>query len=125
MKSELVLVAMDSKEIIGIAGLERKYLIPRTYIILKREYQGKGLGTRFKLKLLAEARKKHNIITAVVEEKNLRSIKANLKAGAKIAGKRENLCYLFWIPRNIKGLFLYYSIKIVFPILKTVDIFRR
>ena len=125
MKSELVLVAMHSNEIIGIAGLERKHGFGRDYIVVRKDYQGKGFGKRFFLKLVAEAKEnKYNIIMAVIDEVNIGALKLDRAAGYRRVGKRGNLFYSFK-PLNIKGLFLYYLIKVTFPILKVVDVFRR
>lgn len=101
MKSELALVAMDSKEIIGIAGLERKHSIVRAYFLLRRDYQGKGIGKLYMQELLSQAKKTHSLIMSVVEEKNISSMRVNLAVGYRIAGKRANLYYIF-NPLNTK-----------------------
>jgi len=44
MRSELVLVAIDNDQVVGISGLERKFEITRSYSILGKNYQGTGLG---------------------------------------------------------------------------------
>ena len=93
--------------------------------MVKKDYQGSGFGTRFKSNLLSEAKeKKYNIIMAVLDENNIKSLRHNFATGYRIGGKRGNLFYM-WNPLNTKGLFLYYLIKTLFPIMKVVDLVRR
>ena len=125
MKSELLVAAFDGDEIIGLAGLERKYGFARDYILVRKDYQGKGLGKRFFLKLVAEAKEnKYNIIMAIIDGVNIGALKLDRAAGYRRVGKRENLFYSFK-PLSARGFSLYYLIRLTFPILNVVDVFRR
>lgn len=123
LKSEVVIVAKDNNEIIGIGGLEKKYRIIRNYLLIKKEYQGRSLGKHFVDELLIAAKNNYNLIMAIIDEENIISLKLHRISGYKIAGKRDNLYYAF-NPLNTKGLLFYYLIKIMFPALKIVDIFK-
>ena len=81
--SELVIAAMHKNEIIGISGLRKKHGISRRYTLLRRDYQGKGLGKKISSKILIRAKKDHNIIMAVIDDENLRSLKMDLSMGFK------------------------------------------
>lgn len=124
MNWELVMVEMINDEIIAIVGLERKLGIVRNNIMIKKEFQGKGLGKRLMFELLSESRLKHNIVWGVISENNIASIKNDLATGHKIVGNRQNMCYLI-APLNWKGKVLYYLIRALFPMAKLLDMVRR
>ena len=124
MQSVIVFLAIYNNETIGIAGIERKYGMLRNYVTIIKEYQKGGLGPRFTLHMLEEAKKTCNIILAIVEENNYGALKGGAAIGFKKVGQRENLCYILK-PLNKKGVFLFFLIKLLFPAVKLVDIFRR
>jgi len=124
MNWELVMVEMLNEEIIAIAGLERKFGIVRNNLMIKKEFQGIGLGKRLMLELLSESKLKHNLLWAVISEKNIAAIKNDLATGHKIVGNRQNMCYLV-APLNWKGKLLYYLIRALFPTTKLLDLIRR
>lgn len=124
MRCEIVIIALGDNKIIGIAAVERKYGIARSLMMVKKDFQGKGFGKQFMVALLGEAKNTHNMIMAIVDDKNIMSMRMHLAKGYRIVGKRGKLCYIM-NPLNKKGLFLYYLIKILFPIMKAVDLVRR
>ena len=124
MKSVIVSIATDNNKIFGISGIERKYGVLRNYIILLKEYHRGRFGTQLYLHMLEEAKTKCNIIMSVVKENNIVALKAAESQDFRKSGKRGNLYYL-WKPLNTKGVFIFYLIKILFPLVKIVDIFRR
>jgi RimJ/RimL family protein N-acetyltransferase len=123
IKSELVFAALHKNEIIGISGLQKKHGISRRYTVLRRDYQGKGLGKKFSSKILAHAKKDHNIIMSVIDENNLRALKMASSMGYKKAGRRRDLLTLL-LPLNFKGFFLFYLIRLLFPLYRFLDVFR-
>ena len=116
----LILVALNCNEVIGLAGLGKKHGLARSYIIIRKDFQGKGLGKHLMLNLLSEAAKKHILVLGVVNEKNIESIKMHLSIGYKKGGKRGNLLYIF-NSLNTKGVLVYYLIKALFPMLGVLD----
>ena len=122
---EFIIIAMDGQELIGIAGLERKFSLVRSIMMISRKHQGKGLGTKFMVRLLDDARNNgYSIIMGVVEEKNIGALKMDYSTGYRFCGKRENLCYIF-NPLNTKGMIYFRLIKLLFPLVRIVDYVRR
>ncbi len=124
LKSEMILIALSEDEIIGVGGLEIKYGMSRSIIILKKGYQGKGIGKRLSKRILEEAGIKHNIVVAVIEKSNIASIRTDLSIGYKLIGNRGDLCYLA-CPLNVNGWIVYFGLKMVFSLVKAVDLIRR
>ena len=124
MKWEAVIVEIMNNEIIGIAGLEKKIGIFRSNVMLKKEFQGKGLGKLFIIELLKESSHNHNIMWAVISENNLASINLHLAMGYKVVGRRQNM-YYFIAPLSGKGKILFNLIKALFPLMRMVDLIRR
>jgi RimJ/RimL family protein N-acetyltransferase len=125
LRCELLLIADYQESIIGVAGLEKKYGVTRSFIILKSEYHGKGIGRDFAKFRSQEAKNlNYNIIMSAIDENNKASLKMNFAIGYKKGGKRGNLIYIFK-PLNKKGFAIYYFIKFLFPFFKVVDKIRR
>lgn len=122
---KLTIAAFSDGKIVGLAGFERKVVFLRSLIMVKKEYQGIGLGKYLYQKLMDEARKEHySIILGATSENNYKAQKLHYSVGYKYAGKKDNLIY-FINPLNLKGQIIYYLIRIVFPVLRMVEYFRR
>jgi len=124
LDSEVVLIAVLDNRIIGLGGIELKYNIPRSIIILDKTSQGKGLGKKLMTEILKEGRNNHNIMVGVIEEGNNAALRLDLSVGYKMCWTRNNLHYLFYL-YNIKGLIIFYMIKALFPLIKVIDYVRR
>lgn len=122
-KFELIIIAIDNERIVGLCGLERKMGFVRTLMTIHKGHQSRGLAQKMVVKLISEARKTHNIILGVTEEKNYKAENLQYLFGYKKVGKKGHLVYSFK-PLNIKGLIIYYFIRAVFPLIKIIDRFR-
>lgn len=123
IKSEIVIALMND-EIYGIAGLEKKYSIYRNYLMLNKSCHGKGYGKSLLLRLLSESKKKSNILMALINNKNVISLKLHQSLNYKAIGNRGSLIYLLK-PLNRKGWFLFYIIKMFFLFFRLGDVIRR
>jgi RimJ/RimL family protein N-acetyltransferase len=120
--SKLIFIAINEKaEIVGVAGSDKTRYFFRTYILIQKEYQGKGIGKDIYNELLTEL-KRHQIkiILAVINKGNIRSLKMHIKLGYKFVGIRWDLYYLFK-PLSIKGRISFHLIKVIFPFVVIVD----
>ncbi len=118
---ELLLVILEDNKIIGVSGFERKHLIPRGIIMIRKEYHNKGLGKQFMTKLLNEAKTdSYGFIMAVIEEMNTDAFKLHFSTGYCRCGKRGNLHYLVK-PLNTQGAMVFNIFKILFPLLNFFD----
>ncbi len=113
VNSDLLIVAEEEGGIAGMAGVNRKYGIVRNYIVLKKEVQGKGVGEKLLLRLIAECRKRHHLIMCVVGENNAPSRVLHLRAGAVEAGRRNRHDYLF-IPLSRRGVLFAAAFRVAF-----------
>jgi GNAT superfamily N-acetyltransferase len=120
--SKLIFIAINEKaEIVGVAGSDKTRYFFRTYILIQKDYQGKGIGKDIYNELLSELKKQQRkIVLAVINKGNIRSLKMHIKLGYKFVGIRWNLYYLFK-PLSINSSILLYLIRIIFPFVVIVD----
>ena len=121
--SELILVAVDRTHngIVGISGAERIHGIARSYVMIKKDYQGDGIGKRLYLGVINEVRKRgKGIVMAFVEKENIRSLKMHIRLGYRMVGSRWKFFFLFK-PLTFKGMWLFYLIKMIFPLIVLKD----
>lgn len=123
LRSKMVLVAMDQNKIIGIAGFESKYKIFRSYIIVKKGYQRRGIGHLLLEKLLTDGNAKYGLVVARVERENEKSIKFHERKGYQMVGKRRRIVYMMK-PLSFNGLFLCHLFTIFFPFFHVLDFLR-
>jgi GNAT superfamily N-acetyltransferase len=124
MKWELVVVEILGNRIIGIGGLERKFGICRSNVMVKKEFHRKGLGERLLVELLSESKQNHNIVWAVIGEHNTGSLKLHQATGYRMVGRRQSM-YYFVSPLNSKGKVMLHLVEAFFPLLRVVDMIRR
>lgn len=124
MKWKPIMIAEVQQEIVAAVGLEKKFGIMRSVIILRKEVQGKGLGQSYLHALLGKARETCHIVWAIIAEGNSASMKLHLAADYRVIGKRQNLFYLA-VPLDCFGDALLWSFKLIFPLTKVVDRIRQ
>ena len=122
-ESDIVHVALDGNAIAGIAGLDKTYGIKTSYVMIKNDYQGKGIGKLLRKFQILEGKKQCSVIMSVVGKENSSALKLYFGFGALKAGSRNNQVYLFE-PLNKRGYCVYLFFKIMFPIIKLSDFFR-
>jgi len=109
----------------GLLGLESKWGILRSYVIIKKEYQGKRIAQNlFNERIKQSEILKPNIIMAVIKKANQRSINHCRARGYRYGGTRGKLSYFFLI-MNYKGFIKYLLIRIFIPFLKITDTIRH
>jgi GNAT superfamily N-acetyltransferase len=124
-RSELVIAAFMEANIIGIAAIERRFRIPRSLMIILGSHQGRGMGKWHMSTLLSRAREiGYSLIMGVVDDDNAPALKMDLATGYRIAGKRDNLYYIF-CPLNFRGVLYFHIIRLLFPLTALVDYVRR
>jgi len=123
LRSETVLLALHEGEVVGFGGVEIKYRIPRSTIMLDRKYHGKGLSKALMKMIHTEAEKKHHIILGVIEKHNKVALDLDLSIGYTNCGERNNLYYLFF-PFTATGKIIIKIISKIFPIIKILDKIR-
>lgn len=120
---ELSFLVFKNEQLIGIAGIERKYWIPRCVIMLSKASHGKGVGSHIYGQLIEYSREKNEFLMAVVDKNNLNAIKLHEKFEFLPVGDRENLRY-FIKPYRYYGYIFYVLCKIVIPFLGIMEEFR-
>ena len=123
MRAQLVIAVFDNQKMIGITGFEKKYFLYKSFSLVRKDYQKLGVGAFLFLRRIQEARKKYNLILNMVNPENKMSIQMTQTQGGKYLGKRYNHVYLM-VPLNKRGHFLFYFLKIIFPLLLMWDIFE-
>ena len=125
-KSKWVIPEYRNGRMVAIAGIEKKLGIVRSWTIVKKEYWKKGIGSKLinkrKEKCLED--KSCHVLLGVVDRNNIASIKNITKQGYVLCGKRGNLLYYFQ-PITLFGKVMTFIIKILFPISKIIDRFRK
>ena len=125
MHSVLVVLALHNEEIIGITGYEKKWGIIRTYVVVKNEYQGMRIAENlFKERMRLTFGLKCNLIMAVVEKGNIKSVNNCISRGYRLGGERWGKLKYFFLVLNFKGYLEYLMIKSLYPLLKLIDSFR-
>jgi hypothetical protein len=124
IKSHRVMIALERNRIIGISGLERKYGFLRSYVMLGRKHQGRGLAKLLYTHKIQKTGRKPSIVMGIIDEKNYRAIRLNVKLGYRFCGKRGKLLY-FFRPLNPGGTVVFNMMKIIFPAIRLMDSFRR
>jgi len=124
LESKLVIVAIFDDQIVGITGFESKMGIIRSYVVVKKQFHGMRIAENlFKERMRQSSSLKCNLVMAVVEKDNIKSINHCYSRGYRLGGVRGNLLYLFFII-NYTGYLQYMLIRILFPFLKLTDIIR-
>jgi len=123
VNAELLFIEKRDNKIIGVGGLWRRYGISRPFAVIRKEYQRKGLGKKFDLNTLKEARCDHNFVMGIVYIKNKAQLKNLFSMSYKIAGDRFNSVYYVVAPFNTRGQIFYYALRGMFIFLKIYDFF--
>jgi RimJ/RimL family protein N-acetyltransferase len=126
LQSNWVIPEYVNGELAGVAGVERKYGIMRSWTIVKKDYWRQGVASRLGIKRLERCRKERlcHALLAIIEKKNLAGIKNAAKIGYKIIGKNGNLYYLMR-PVTKFGNVMAYAAIIAFPFFLVLDKFRK
>ena len=101
----------------------RRYGISRPFTVIRKEYQGKGLGKKFDLNTLKEARRDHNFVMGIVYTKNKAQLKNIFPMGYKIAGDRFDSVYYVVAVFNRIGQIFFYTLRGIFIFVKIYDFF--
>lgn len=124
-RSELIVIAETKGEIVGIVGIERKFFLPRSYIMLKSDYHGRALGRIFILKLMDLLEKKrYHLVMALTDENNIPGLRLHATTGYRICGKRQNLYYQIKTLDDI-GRLSFPMIRLAIPISNLIAALRR
>ena len=128
LRSELVLVALkEDGRIVGLSGTTRRLGTNKLYLVVSQELQGKGVGKRLFLANSEVARgdPRYDLVLAVIEERNIRSLNLFLSHGYHLLGKRRrwNLYYTM-LPVSAKGRLLLRLFRGMFPLLLGFDRFH-
>lgn len=111
LNAQILILAFDNDKIIGFTGITKYLIFHTTYIVVKKEYQSKGIGGFLHLKRKAEAIIEVNLLLSWILPTNKLSLDLNQINGAEYAGKRwEMECYA--LPLNKKGRILFYLLKL-------------
>ncbi len=121
---ETILIEDRDGEVVAVAGVEKKLGIARNCLVIKSDCQGRGLGKSMTRELIKEAGPKHALMMAVISKDNAASIKMHAALGYRMIGRRGELDY-YMLPMGIKGSLLHLLMKILFPVMKAVDLVRR
>jgi hypothetical protein len=123
--AENTILAFDNDKIIGLAGIATyRHIFHLGYIIVKKDYQSKGVGGFLHLKRKVEARKNCNILISWINPENKLSLELNRLNGAKYVGTREKI-FCFALIFNKKGQVLFQILKAAFPIRNFLDRLKK
>lgn len=113
-------------KLVGIAGIEKKLGIVRSWTIVKKEHWKKGIGSKLVKKRREKCLKDRSchVLLGVVEKNNIPSIKNIIKQGYLFCGRKGNLLYYFQ-PITSVGKLMILILKVIFPITKIIDRFRK
>lgn len=125
MESELVLVAQqEDGRIMGLSGTTRRLGMNKLYLVVSRELQGKGVGKRLfsRNSEVALTDPRYDLILAVIDERNIRSLNLFLSNGYRLLGKRRRWdLYYTMMPVSRRGRLLFYLFRILFPLVLGFD----
>lgn len=106
----------DGGKLVGVGGIGIYYcLIPHTYYMIKREYQGQGFGSILSQKNMEYARRKYPFLISTIEAGNTRARKIAEHRGFMLAISRDTHSY-YYKPFNWFGKLLGF----VFPCMVAV-----
>ncbi|MCK4735731.1 MAG: GNAT family N-acetyltransferase [Methanophagales archaeon] len=107
--SDPLIIKRENNKIVGVCCVRRYELINDPYLIIKKEFQGRGYGTMLTKKLIEQSKGKINAIVLRVIIDNAPAIHVYQACGFKRLWKRrrnENTMELrMFIPLNRKGWF--------------------
>lgn len=110
----------DDDRLVAVGGLAKWYrLFPHAFYMIKEEYQGRGIGTKFsELNLQYAIKKDMPFIFGSAKLDNIRSIKIITKLGyKKVWADNENYYSILLLKPN--WAFVKVFLKIVLPIYST------
>jgi len=125
LNSALVILAFDNEKVIGITGLEKKWGIMRSYVVVKKDYQGKRIAENlYNERLKHTSSIKCNIILAVVEKRNLKSINHCISRGYRFGGEYWGNLRYYYLVLNFRGYMQYIALRLINPLLRLINIVR-
>lgn len=86
----LSILRNEDGNIVGIAGIRPTFIFKLFFILLKKEYQGKGLGGKITTHILS-AHNKFTILLLTVEKDNIKAKKIYLRHGFTIINQYKNI----------------------------------
>jgi RimJ/RimL family protein N-acetyltransferase len=122
LHSEWFIPEYRNDNLVGLAGIEKKYGIVRSWTIVKKEYWGKGIGSKLISKRLEKCRadKSCHIILGIVHENNTNSIRTITKRGYTYIGQKENLLY-YGQPVSAFAPAMIFFLRVIFPVFNFVN----
>ncbi|CAN2045907.1 hypothetical protein GMMP13_220024 [Candidatus Magnetomoraceae bacterium gMMP-13] len=115
--SKILLAQFANDKIVAVAGIEKWHGLDKSYFLIRKDFQGKGIGKKISSELNNHAIKKGlSYFLGVLNKKNIGMLKVCIATNYKIIGNLKNIIYLI-VPCNKKGTVLYYLLKIGFSLL--------
>jgi ribosomal protein S18 acetylase RimI-like enzyme len=114
--SEIVIVEKVDGLIAGIAGVRRHRGVPVFFIVIKAEFQGRGIGDKLMCRLLEIVKTQYNFLLLTVLKENKSAISLFQKYGYRTIGEKHGSYYMVF-PINGKGKFFAKMLKTLFPII--------
>ncbi len=123
LQSKLCLIYMVDNEVAGMVGILPRKGFMSVYIVVKKEFQGKGIARNLSNVLIKEARRKYHILLAVIGLGNDISLHLHQSIGYELIGERNNFYYTF-LPLDSIGRIIISLIKSIFPVIRIIDRLR-
>ena len=94
----------------GVAGINRILGLPNLSIVVRLQFQGKGIGDKLMAKLHKIAEAKYDLITLKVWKENVQAVMLFRKWGYRVFAENCG-AYFMLHPMNLRGTIIYYILR--------------
>lgn len=120
INAELIVTRKENNKIIGLTGIYRMYGMPTFFIVVNKNYHGKGIGKGLMTELKEEINSfKYNYVILTVHIENKNAIHLYEKNGYKKLGIVSEVLYMI-LPVNYTGKLMYFVLAASFPLIRII-----
>jgi RimJ/RimL family protein N-acetyltransferase len=123
-QSKVCLISMKNNVVTGMAGLLPRKGFMCVYIVVEKNYQRRGIARELSTALIRESKNKFHILIAMIAIGNDASLKLHQNLGYELVGDRDDLYYTI-LPLDLIGTIMKYFIRLLFPVIKYCDRYRK
>ena len=121
LKSEIIIKEGSNDKIAGIAGIRKHKVLPVLFIVVKSEFQGKGIGKKLIQRLHQVAKRRYSVIVLSVIKENKHAVNLFKKFGYKVFSEKKGFYYMVYTV-NLKGKLLSKTLMLAFFVYKELDV---
>lgn len=124
LKSKIIVSERVSGNLVGIAGIKKKWNIPELFIVVISKFQGKGIGDKIMKKIGNTAKERYSYLMLKVLKSNKPAINLYRKHGFKLCGVGDD-SYFMVLPLKKRGCLIFYILKVIFPLYRIYHKFKH